>query len=236
MFTVIVGIIMLGILVFVHEFGHFCVAKLTGVKVLKFSLGFGPRLISKTWGETEYMICAVPLGGYVQMLGEGTGEEGEEAELTPEERKRSFGEKAVSQRTAIVAAGPFMNLLLPFLVLPLAYMVGVNLPAFLEGSPCVGYVVAQSEAGSAGFAAGDCIVAINGEAVETWTDTNQALISNAGSPLEFAVERGGAGDDPVHSQIRVRHRGAPVPRRASAPRGGGWGPGPGDAGPGGRVP
>ncbi|MEJ2699320.1 MAG: site-2 protease family protein, partial [Desulfuromonadales bacterium] len=95
MITIISGIIMLGILVFIHEFGHFCVAKLAGVKVLKFSLGFGPRLISRKWGETEYMICAVPLGGYVQMLGEG-GEEGEEKELTPEERERSFAEKPVS--------------------------------------------------------------------------------------------------------------------------------------------
>ena len=106
MLTVVAGIIMLGILVFVHELGHFCVAKLAGVKVLKFSLGFGPRLVSRQWGETEYMVCAVPLGGYVQMLGEGGGEEGASAELSPEERKRSFAEQPVSRRTAIVAAGP----------------------------------------------------------------------------------------------------------------------------------
>ena len=74
MITIASGIIMLGILVFVHELGHFCVAKFCGVKVLKFSLGFGPRLISHQYGETEYMICAIPLGGYVQMLGEGGGE------------------------------------------------------------------------------------------------------------------------------------------------------------------
>ena len=81
MITIAAGIIMLGILVFVHELGHFCVAKFCGVKVLKFSLGFGPRLISHQYGETEYMICAIPLGGYVQMLGEGGGEQGEELEL-----------------------------------------------------------------------------------------------------------------------------------------------------------
>ena len=74
--TIIAGILMLGVLVFVHELGHFWIAKLCGVKVLKFSLGFGPKLVSRQWGETEYLICSIPLGGYVQMLGEGGGEQG----------------------------------------------------------------------------------------------------------------------------------------------------------------
>jgi regulator of sigma E protease len=151
MLTVAAGILMLGILVFVHEFGHFCVAKLAGVKVLKFSLGFGPKLVSRKWGETEYMICAIPLGGYVQMLGEGEGEEGEAAELTPQEKERSFAEKPVSRRTAIVAAGPLMNLLLPFLILPVAYLVGVHIPAFLQRPACVGYVAPGSQGEKAGF-------------------------------------------------------------------------------------
>ena len=112
MITIAAGIIMLGILVFVHELGHFCVAKLCGVKVLKFSLGFGPRLISHHRGETEYMICAIPLGGYVQMLGEGGGEQGEDAEIDPEEEQRSFAKKSIPRRMAIVAAGPIMNLIL----------------------------------------------------------------------------------------------------------------------------
>jgi regulator of sigma E protease len=190
MLTVVAGIIMLGILVFVHELGHFFVAKLAGVKVLRFSLGFGPRLLSRQWGETEYMICAVPLGGYVQMLGEGGGEEGEGAELSPEERKRSFAEQPVSRRTAIVAAGPLMNLLFPFLVLPLAYMAGINLPAYLDRPPCIGYVAAESEASSAGFRSGDCIVAVNGDQVSSWTEANKNLIAHAGSALAFHVTRG----------------------------------------------
>jgi regulator of sigma E protease len=189
MLTVVAGIIMLGILVFVHELGHFCVAKFSGVKVLKFSLGFGPRLVSRKWGETEYMICAVPLGGYVQMLGEGGGGEGEAAELTPEERKRSFADQPVGRRTAIIAAGPLMNLLLPFLILPVAYMSGIELPAYLDGPPCLGYVASETEAQSAGFQAGDCIVAVNGESVSSWTDTNMALIGHAGDPLDFKVHR-----------------------------------------------
>jgi regulator of sigma E protease len=193
MLTVIAGIIMLGILVFIHELGHFCVAKLSGVKVLKFSLGFGPRLISRQWGETEYMICAVPLGGYVQMLGEGGGEQGEEAgaELSPEERRRSYAEQPVLRRTAIIAAGPFMNLIFPFLILPIAFLVGVQIPAFLEQPPCVGYIVPDSAGQKAAFRPGDCVLAINGETVATWNEANMALISHAGKTLDFTVSRAG---------------------------------------------
>jgi regulator of sigma E protease len=189
MLTILAGIIMLGILIFVHELGHFAVAKFCGVKVLKFSLGFGPRLVSKQWGDTEYMICAVPLGGYVQMLGEGGGENGEEGELDPAEKARSFAAKSVSRRTAIIAAGPIMNLALPFLILPIAYMVGVNVPAYLDEQPCVGYVVAESVGAQAGFQAGDCILSINNDQVATWTDTNTRLITHVGSSLEFRVAR-----------------------------------------------
>lgn len=191
MITIAAGIIMLGILVFIHELGHFCVAKFCGVKVLKFSLGFGPRLISKQWGETEYMICAIPLGGYVQMLGEGSGEQGENAPLTPEEEARSFARQPVSKRMAIIAAGPIMNLMLPFLVLPAAYLIGVNLPAYLEEPPCVGYVVPASEGENAGFQRNDCILEIGGTRVETWTDAGPALINRAGEELVFKIDRGG---------------------------------------------
>ncbi|HKK00850.1 MAG TPA: RIP metalloprotease RseP, partial [Desulfuromonadales bacterium] len=193
MLTIVTGIIMLGILVFIHEFGHFCVAKLAGVKVLKFSLGFGPRLVSRTWGETEYMICAIPLGGYVQMLGEGGGEEGEEGieQLSADEQARSFANKPVSRRMAIVAAGPIMNLLLPFLVLPVAYMVGVKLPTYLDRPPCVGFVAPSSDGAKAGFQSGDCITALNNAPVPSWTTANRELIDNAGSSLRFTVERNG---------------------------------------------
>lgn len=191
MITIAAGIIMLGILVFVHELGHFCVAKFCGVKVLKFSLGFGPRLLSKQWGETEYMVCAIPLGGFVQMLGEGGGEQGETAELTLEEEKRSFAKQPVSKRMAIIAAGPIMNLLLPFLILPAAYLIGVNLPAYLEEPPCVGYVVPDSEGFKAGFERNDCIIEIGGKNVQTWTDAGPALISRAGETLTFRIMRNG---------------------------------------------
>ena len=191
MTTVIAGILMLGILVFVHELGHFAVAKWCGVKVLRFSLGFGPKLVSKQWGETEYLICAIPLGGYVQMLGEGGGEQGETAELTPEERQRSFAEQPVGRRLAIVSAGPLMNLILPFLILPISFMAGVQMPSYLEQKPCIGYVVADSDAAKSGFVPGDCVVAVNQNAVATWNATNRSFVSAAGDPLRFQVQRDG---------------------------------------------
>lgn len=189
MVTVFSGILMLGVLVFIHEFGHFCVAKMAGVKVLKFSLGFGPRLVGKQWGETEYLICLIPLGGYVQMLGEGVNAEDEP--LSAEDKRRSFSEKSLPRRMAIVAAGPIMNLVLPLLFLPLAYMVGVNVPTFLDESPCIGYVMPQSDAQTAGFAVGDCIVAVNDTAVDSWTQTDKSLIALVGTSLRFELQRAG---------------------------------------------
>lgn len=191
MITIAAGIIMLGILVFVHELGHFCVAKWCGVKVLKFSLGFGPKLLSKQWGETEYLICAVPLGGYVQMLGEGNGEQGEGTELTPGEEQRSFARQTVGRRMAIVAAGPVMNLALPFLILPLAYLIGVNLPAYLDQPPCIGHVIADSEGARHGFQSGDCVISIGDTTVTTWESLGPALINHAGVQLPVVISRGG---------------------------------------------
>lgn len=192
MLTIIAGIIMLGILVFIHELGHFAVAKLTGVKVLKFSLGFGPRLVSHQWGETEYMICAIPLGGYVQMLGEGIQEGEEDEPLSDEDRSRSFAEKSVGRRLAIVAAGPFMNLVLPFVILPLAFMVGINLPFFLDQPACVGYVLPQSPAAEAGLHSGDCIVGVGGQPINSWADADRALLTQAGQTTVFDVQTDGS--------------------------------------------
>jgi len=149
MTTIIAGILMLGVLVFIHELGHFVVAKMCGVKVLKFSLGFGPKLVSRRRGETEYQVCAIPLGGYVQMLGEGSGEQGEEVELSAED----FAEQTVTKRLAIVLAGPVMNLILPLLILPISFMVGVQMPTYVDQPACVGYVVPESNAAVGGFLA-----------------------------------------------------------------------------------
>lgn len=194
MVTILAGILMLGILVFIHELGHFAVAKMAGVKVLKFSLGFGPRLVSRQWGETEYMICAIPLGGYVQMLGEGSEED---QPISEEERSRSFAEKSVGRRLAIVGAGPFMNLVLPFVVLPLAFLVGIQLPAYLDEPACVGYVLPQSPAGEAGLQRGDCIVAVGEQPIESWRAADKALLAQAGQAVVFAVQRGSTSETVV---------------------------------------
>lgn len=191
MTTIIAGILMLGVLVFIHELGHFVVAKMCGVKVLKFSLGFGPKLVSHRRGETEYQVCAIPLGGYVQMLGEGGGEQGEEVELTAEEKSRSFAEQTVTKRLAIVLAGPVMNLILPLLILPISFMVGVQMPTYLNQPACVGYVVPESNAAVGGFLADDCVMAVNQRVVGSWNDTNKSFITHAGDDLIFQVERDG---------------------------------------------
>jgi len=191
MTTIIAGILMLGVLVFIHELGHFVVAKMCGVKVLKFSLGFGPKLVSRHRGETEYQICAIPLGGYVQMLGEGGGEQGEEVELSAAEKARSFAAQSVAKRLAIVSAGPIMNLILPLLILPISFMVGVQMPTYLEQPVCVGYVVPESTAAVSGFHAGDCVKTINLRPVDSWNETNKSFLSFAGEKLIFQIERDG---------------------------------------------
>ena len=189
MLTILAGIAILGVLVFVHELGHFTVAKLAGVKVLKFSLGFGPRLLSRQWGETEYMICAIPLGGYVLMLGEGGTIEGEGEVPTLEDEGRSFAAKSVGIRSLIIAAGPLTNLILPFLVLPLAYMLGVSVPAYIEQPAVPAHIVVGSPAAVAGFQANDRIIAINNSPVTTWESANNILLSHAGSTLKVEVLR-----------------------------------------------
>ena len=150
MMTLISFIIVLGFLVLVHELGHFLVAKKLDVKVEKFSIGFGPRLFAFTKGETEYMISAIPLGGYVKLMGE---EPGEEVVNDP----REFASRPVSHRMAIIIAGPLMNLLLTFLLLPLVFMIGVNLPTYIGEEVSVGWVLADSPAEESGFEAGDVV-------------------------------------------------------------------------------
>lgn len=116
----------LGVLIFVHELGHFLLAKLFGVRVLKFSLGFGNKLIGKKWGETEYLISAFPLGGYVKMFGEQPDEE-----VTTEERAVSFTHKTVWQRFGIVLAGPLFNLFFAVFLFWLMFTFA-GLPGFVE--------------------------------------------------------------------------------------------------------
>lgn len=191
MIEIVSGLIMLCILIVVHELGHFSVAKFFRVKVLTFSVGFGPKIWGKKRGETEYRVSAVPLGGYVQMLGEGPADEAGLDQMSTDDRCRAFAEQPLYRRFCIVAAGPLMNLILPFLVLPLAFMVGMEFPAYLDQQACVAYVNTNTAAAEAGFQEGDCILQVNDSRVANWQKANEALVTYAGEPLMFTVVRGG---------------------------------------------
>jgi len=174
-------LLLLGVLIFFHELGHFVVAKACKVKVEKFSLGFGPALLKKRVGETEYAISALPLGGFVKMLGELPGET-----LAPEERERAFNYKAPWQRISIALAGPAMNLILPAFLIAGAVMAGK--PEFTSR---IGGVTPDGVAARAGVLPGDRIVAVEGRPVEWWSDVLGSLRTAQGSELHLDVERDG---------------------------------------------
>lgn len=174
-------VIVLGILIFFHELGHFLVARLFGVGVEKFSLGFGPRLLGKTVGITDYRISAVPLGGYVKMVGDEP-----DAELEPELIPLSFTHKHVFKKILIVAAGPLFNLLLAVIIYAgFFYFVGTE-----DIRPVVNHVVAESPAARAGLQAGDRVVAVDAQPVESWSDINRLIAAGQGREVSIRVRRG----------------------------------------------
>jgi len=184
MTTIVSFILVLGLLILVHELGHFLVAKACDVKVEKFSIGFGPRLIAFTRGETEYMVSAFPLGGYVKMKGE---EPGEELENDP----REFASKSVGQRMAIIIAGPLMNLILTFLLLPLVFMIGVSMPAYLQQEAEIGWVMDDSPATDASLEPGDIIRKIDGKDIASWEKALTIISSSPGNKLSVHILRNG---------------------------------------------
>jgi len=165
--SILAFIVAIGLLVTIHEFGHFLVARLVGVKVLRFSIGFGPALVK--WGGhdggTEYVLAILPLGGYVKMLDEREGD------VPPRERAQAFNNKSIPRRLAIVSAGPAFNFLFAILAYWIVFMVG--LPGV---RPIVGEVAPQSIAARAGVAEQDRIVAVNGEETSTWSTATIALL------------------------------------------------------------
>jgi regulator of sigma E protease len=180
-------IIVLGVLIFFHELGHFLVAKYFGVKVLKFALGFGPILVGKTIGETEYSIRYFPLGGFVKMLGEDLeGEDDESLSLAPNESGKDFSNQHALKRIAIVAAGPFFNLVLALVLLCGAYFIsGIHVM-----TPEIGQVTEDSPANNAGFLKGDIIASIQGKKIERWSEIKELVQDKAGTPLAVTVKRG----------------------------------------------
>jgi regulator of sigma E protease len=182
--TVFSFILVLGLLIFVHEFGHFLFAKLFGVRVLKFSLGFGPRVVGKVIGETEYVISAFPLGGFVKMFGENP----DEKEIASEDRKASFAYKPVWQRFLVVLAGPLFNLLFSIVLFFMVFSF-VGVPTSVD-STRVGKVTENSPAALAGFQSDDVILSIDNKETVSWMDVLEAVKNSKGKPISVVVKRG----------------------------------------------
>lgn len=173
--------LLLGVLVTVHELGHFLVAKACGVKVLKFSFGFGPKLLGFVKGETEYQIALLPLGGYVKMAGDIPGED-----LAPEEAHRGFLAQPPWKRMLIVLAGPVFNLAFPILIYFFVFW-----GAHEVTSTRVGNVLPESPAAAAGLRPGDRVLAVEGEKVRTYQEMAEAFIGRFERPIPLTIERDG---------------------------------------------
>jgi regulator of sigma E protease len=197
MITVLATIAVLGVLVFVHELGHFLVAKLCGVRVLAFSLGFPPKLFHKQIGETDYRISVIPLGGYVRLLGENPGEE-----IPPESQPYSFVHHSLWHRTLIVLAGPLFNLF--FATLALFVVFSLSGIPFLTTE--IGGIKPGSPAAAAGLEKGDRVLAVAGQSVQHWDQLPEKIRKNGGRPLMLTIRRG---DQVLNVQVTPRRMEAP---------------------------
>ncbi len=187
-FTAVISVaVILGFMILIHEFGHYAVAKLLGVRVEQFAIGFGKRLVGFRRGETEYRINAIPLGGYVKMSGENPMDErsGDPREFLSHSRWHRF---------LIAIAGPSMNILLAVALLTAVYMVHYEYPAYWDELASIGWVAPDTPAAKAGIQAGDRIVRIDGVQNPTW---EQVLPKEALSPIS-------------HSRLRLSMPAKPV--------------------------
>lgn len=192
-------IVLIGVLIFIHEMGHFLFAKLFNVKVLKFSLGFGPRLFGFRKGETDYCVSAFPLGGYVKMLGEDPSEE-----VSPADRGRAFGDKKLLQRFLIVFGGPAFNLLLPILIYFIFFAAQTQL---LPSS--VGTVLVGMPAWEAGLRPGDKVVSLNGASIRYWEQVQETIAASPGVPMRLLVERRGK----LQPEMNITPRAVTMPNK-----------------------
>lgn len=179
--TIISVILVLGGLIFFHELGHFLMARLLGMGVSTFSLGFGPKILKHKWGQTEYAISLIPLGGYVALVGESDGADIPEG-FTMQE---SFARRPAWQRLLVIAAGPVANILLAWLLCwTLAFVWGTPVM-----QPVIGGVQPDSPAFRAGIRSGDTIGAINGEPVKSWEAMSEAIGKSDGRPMRILIRR-----------------------------------------------
>lgn len=197
---ILIAIVALGVLIFVHELGHFLVAKYFGVGVLEFAIGFGKRVWQKRVGDTTYSLRSIPLGGFVRMVGDDpreiSGEKDEESDAEPlSEKDRAlladeskwFLKRPTYQKAAIVIAGPFFNLLFAFLVsVATFYAWGREIPL---DQPVIGDVMPDFPAAKAGLKANDRVISIDGKPLSTWTELAKTVEASEGKEMIFSVER-----------------------------------------------
>ena len=179
MLTILACIFVFGILVTVHEFGHFITAKLTGMKVEEFSIGFGPNIYQQQEGETLYSLRMLPLGGYNKIAGMDPDD--------PDDPEHGFNSKPVSSRMLVILAGSLMNILLPVLIffgLFLAF--GMDVP---ENKPVLGQIIEGYPAEQSGLKEGDRILSINGKPVHEWLDIRKNIADSGMQPIPFEIQR-----------------------------------------------
>ena len=183
MTTILSFIFVLGVLIFVHELGHFIMARRIGVRVLTFSLGFGPKILTMRRGDTEYCISAIPLGGYVKMAGEN-----------PEDSRTGADDEFLSkskwQRFQVLVMGPIMNLVLALVVMALVLYQGAPVPAFDAEPVVIGAFDEPSPAKNAGLQRGDHILAIDGKSIANWKEFSMVIAPKANRPVTLTVKRG----------------------------------------------
>jgi regulator of sigma E protease len=185
-------VVVLGVLIFVHEFGHFILAKLLGVGVEKFSLGFGPKILGKKIGMTDYRISAIPLGGYVKMVGEAP-----DSELDPSMVPLSFSHKSVFRRGLIVLAGPTFNFLLAVVIFYGFFQIS-GLPIMKAE---VGGLQEDMPAYEAGMRPGDAVLSVDGEPVTQWDEMAALIVERGDRLLAFEVQRD---DRRLHFEIQPK--------------------------------
>ncbi len=207
--SVLYFLLLVGVLVLIHELGHFVAAKLLDVKVLRFSIGYGRALFRVTLGETEYQIAAFPLGGYVRILGiegppDDPGGKGEAG--------RSFASRPLWQRLVIVFAGPAANLVLPVIIYFVFFAGHTVLPAAV-----VGDVLDGGAAARAGIEPGDRVLEINGRAIRYWEEIEESVRSSPGEELHLRIHRNGKTFEryltPIEDTVRSRDGGVKVQGR-----------------------
>jgi len=184
--TILSFLVVLGVLIFIHELGHYLAARHVGVRVEAFSIGFPPTVWGKQVGETEYRISWVPIGGYVKLFGQNVNDE------NPND-PTNYAAKSLFQRLYILAAGPAMNLLFALIFMPLVFLIGMDMPAYLNEPPLIKNVQQGSYAQELGIRANDEILAVNGTYVKNWEEVHSELAKvSTEETLTMEVDRAGS--------------------------------------------